>query len=118
MDQSLLARQKSTPADDRPISSSTVTPACSGGGSEANFLNEWILSDFNLVSYDFNNELSFISGNLFDLSFNYKLVRLITDSCFLMRLRHQPAVTANESTNNTESNNSTEFYILKVEKGI
>lgn len=127
MDQSLLARQKSSSTPATAIEDSRGRTGLGGGGpavssssagvspasAEPNFLNDWILSDFNLVSNDFNNELSFIAGNLFDLSFNYKLVRLLNDKCFLVRTKsHQ---TNDESDSNNGANNAeNEFYLLKV----
>jgi hypothetical protein len=62
----------------------TNTPPIKSGHDE-----DWILSDFNLLSNDFNNELSFISGNLFDLNFTYKLSSVLNNNCLLMKLRHK-----------------------------
>lgn len=116
MDQSLeiVISPKSLEGVLTPPSATAVTPLQPqsqppplGKTPETTFLNDWILSDFNLVSNDFNNELSFISGNLFDLSFNYKLVKLLNENCFLMRLRHQ-------TTNNATDSINDELYLLKV----
>lgn len=60
------------------------------------FLNDWVLSDFNLKSDDFSNELSFISGNLFDLNFNYKLCRVLNFNCFLLQNRFDQSKQKNE----------------------
>ena len=110
MDESLLARQKASTPLEVAGAGNGKTAATPTASPEANFLNDWILSDFNLVSNDFNNELSFISGNLFDLSFNYKLVRLINDKCFLMKLRHATS----DSNGNNSDTNTNEYFFLKV----
>jgi hypothetical protein len=55
--------------------------------STPNILNDWILSDFNLLSNDFNNELSLISGTLFELNFNYKLYKVLSPNCMLVKQR-------------------------------
>ena len=55
--------------------------------SSVKLLNDWVLNDFNLKSEDFCNELSFISGSLFDLSFNFKLCRILNFNCFLLQTR-------------------------------
>ena len=56
--------------------------------NESSLLNDWVLSEFNLLSNDFNSDLAFISGNLFDLNFSFKFVRFINYKCFLMTSRH------------------------------
>lgn len=66
------------------------------------FLNEWVLEDFNLKSIDFCNELSFISGSLFDLSFNFKLCRVLNFNCFLLQSR------------SNQSSQKSQKFILKV----
>lgn len=55
--------------------------------SESNMLNDWILSDFNLNSNDFNSELTLISGTLIDLDFAYQLTRVLNSNCLLMKKR-------------------------------
>lgn len=66
---------------------SKIGPPLTASSSSSAF-NDWILSDFNLVSNDFNNELKLISGNLFELSFHYKLAKVLNANCFLMKQRH------------------------------
>jgi hypothetical protein len=64
--------------------------------SDSHVLNDWVLSEFNLLSNDFNSSLAFIAGNLFDLNFNYKLnktLNMCSSKCFLMETR-------NNNTNN------------------
>lgn len=109
MEKSLSMRQLSSLSvtETSNKSSAAVSPVMESSNSNSNFINEWILSDFNLVSHDFNRELSFISGNLFDLNFNYKFVGLVNESCFLMKLRHP----VNDSS---DSLNEDQFYLLKV----
>jgi hypothetical protein len=74
--------------------------------AELNIVNGWILSEFNLVSNDFNNELALISGELFDLNYNYQLDKVLSKSCLLMKLRHP-------SNDGDEMNRSLQF-VLKV----
>lgn len=78
--------------------------------SNSNYLNDWILSDFNLLSYDFNNELSILTGKLFDLSFNFKFVKTISNKCFLMKFRHQ----TNSTTSVTKK--QSEFLLKRLQK--
>lgn len=56
--------------------------------NESSLLNDWVLSEFNLLSNDFNSELAFISGNLFDLNFSYKFTKFINYKCLLMQSRN------------------------------
>ncbi len=84
--------------------------------SETNTLNDWILSDFNLLSNDFNNELTFISGNMFDLNFTYKISRILNSSCFVMKLRHpmkkiDQSISESDFMSSAESN---EEFLVKV----
>ena len=84
--------------------------------SETNTLNDWILSDFNLLSNDFNNELTFISGNMFDLNFTYKISRILNSSCFVMKLRHpmkkiDQSISESDFISSAESN---EEFLVKV----
>lgn len=73
---------------------------------ESNLLNDWILSDLNLNSEDLNSGLLFISGNLFDLNFSYKFLRVVNKNCFLMKQRKD---------SNLEQNDKLETkFILKV----
>jgi hypothetical protein len=83
--------------------------------SEGNTLNDWILSDFNLVSNDLNNELTFITGNMFDLNFTYKISRILNNSCFLMKLRH-PMKKIDQSITESELKSSieSEEFLIKV----
>jgi hypothetical protein len=83
--------------------------------SETNTLNDWILSDFNLVSNDLNNELTFITGNMFDLNFTYKISRILNNSCFLMKLRH-PMKKIDQSFTESELKSSieSEEFLIKV----
>jgi len=62
--------------------------------SDSHVLNDWVLSEFNLLSNDFNSSLAFIAGNLFDLNFNYKLNKTlnISSKCFLMETRNTNAI--------------------------
>jgi hypothetical protein len=78
---------------------------------ELNILNGWILSEFNLVSNDFNNELALISGDLFDLNYNYELHKILSKSCLLMKLRH-PSSKSNDET--SHSNSQSNRFVLKV----
>ena len=87
--------------------------------SETNTLNDWILSDFNLLSNDFNNELTFISGNMFDLNFTYRLSRILNNNCFLMKLRHpmkkiDQSLSESDCTGNVDSS---EEFLIKVRCG-
>ncbi|CAF0947715.1 unnamed protein product [Brachionus calyciflorus] len=66
--------------------------------SQATILNDWILSDFNLKSEDFNNELSLILGNIFDLSFNYKILKILNENCLLVKSRFKTETNAKEIT--------------------
>ena len=65
----------------------------SAAGTEAGAqLNDWVVSEFNLTSNDFNNELQLISGTLFDLDYNYQVCRrLQLADCLLMKQRHLQA---------------------------
>ena len=67
----------------------------------SNIANDWILSDFNLNSTDFNSQLSLISGNLFDLNFTYQICKVLNTNCLLMKER-------SDKTDNPKN------YILKV----
>ncbi len=83
-----------------------LTPSSAVGfntqeSTNSNIANDWILSDFNLSSHDFSSQLTFISGNLFDLNFCYQLCRVLNTNCMLMKER---------KNKNEESNK----YILKV----
>lgn len=62
--------------------------------SESNMLNDWILSDFNLSSNDFNSELTFISGSIIDLDFSYQLRRTLNANCLLMKERDSQTTTS------------------------
>lgn len=69
--------------------------------AESNIANDWILSDFNLSSNDFNSQLTLISGNLFDLNFTYQLFRVLNVNCLIMKERSDKSVNSKK-------------YILKV----
>ena len=57
--------------------------------NETNVLNDWVLSEFNLLSNDFNSDLAFIAGNMFDLNFNFKICKTLNNhKCFVMKSRN------------------------------
>lgn len=66
----------------------TLTNTVKLSRNESTILNDWVLSEFNLLSNDFNSDLAFISGNLFDLNFNYKTSKVLNQKCFLMKFRN------------------------------
>ncbi len=74
-------------------------------GAQSSSVSDWDMSDFNLMTYDFNNELKFMNGNLTDLNSMYKLVKILNCNCFLLQLR-RAAGTSNQTQN--------EKYVLKV----
>lgn len=70
--------------------------------------NDWVISDFNLLSQDFNNELSILAGKLFDLSFNFKLIKVLNNNCFLMKTRHPTKIGSNSTPDKIQ------YFLLKV----
>ena len=88
------------------ITSSSLKPTPVKKSASGANLTDWELSDFNLKSSDFNEELNFLCGNLFDLNFNYMICRILNYKCFLLKYRH--------GTGNTANNLENERFILKV----
>ena len=92
---------------------STITAPISSNSSRDDFqtksidaATDWIISDFNLLSCDFNNDLKFISGNLFDLNFNYKLFRTLNYTCLLLEARNL--------LSSSQLSQENKYFLLKV----
>ena len=112
INQTNLVEANSSPKNSDNNSSSEDYPK----PSDPNALNDWILSDFNLLSNDFNNELTFICGNLFDLNFTYKMSRILNNKCFIVKLRH-PMKKIDQSSTSDDLNASQEEndeFVVKV----
>ena len=101
-----LNNQNNDSATTTPTTTTTTTTTNILPRSDSHVLNDWVLSEFNLLSNDFNSSLAFIAGNLFDLNFNYKLNKTlnISSKCFLMETR------------NNNNNNNTKFVLKCLQK--